>query len=233
MPEKHRVQRNTLTYAQMEGRGIFGDIWKWVKKHKVISGVLGAASSILPFTPLGSLALPAAIGAAGSKLAGYGKKYSYPPQMASMQLMRMKGKGHAPKSISKAQIHSIASGFGHWLPSGGVSLKNAKAMYPKIRDLSLGQVKALAHGLGRMMKGGGVSLAGGKASGYYMKGMGYSGRGYAGTPDGRKVPRPRMSNRARLMSAQSGRGVRLAGAGHQPYKKKRVYRRVLRPVYRF
>jgi len=218
----------------MEGQGIFGDIWKWVKKHGVISKALGAASTVLPFTPLSALALPAAVGAAGSKLAGYGyrggRKYPmYPPQMASMLPYRMKGKGKAPRSISKSQIHAMASGLGHWLPSGGVSLQSAKAMYPKIRNLTIGQVRALAHGLGRMQKGGGVSLAGGRASGLYMKGMGYSGgaygRGYAGTPgNGRKVGRG-----VKL----AGQGTVLAGQGRQPYKKKRVYRRVLKPVYRF
>ena len=225
MSRKPSVQRNTLTYAQMEGLGIFSDIWKWVKKHGVISKALGAASTILPFTPLGPLALPAAIGAAGSKLAGYGK-YRYPAQSVSMTPMRLRGTGHAP-SISKSQIHAIASGFGQWLPNGGVSLQNARAMYPKIRNLTISQVKALAHGLGRMMKSGGVSLSGGRVSGLYMKGMGYhsggySGSGYSGTPgNGQRIGR------------KVGSGVRLAGAGRQVYKKKRIYRKVIRPVYRF
>lgn len=255
MEGQGRVQRNTLTYAQMEGQGIFGDIWKWVKKHKVISRGLKIAGAVGKFLPIpGASIAGTALGLAGtaSGLAGYGMPGGkYCPQMASIQPYRMRGTGKAPKAITKAQVHAIASGLAHWLPSGGISLEAAKYMYPKIKNVLPSQVKGLAEGLGRMMKGGGLSLAGGKASGLYIKGMGYSGRGgYHGGAYG-GAHKPPM--RARVMPVNLaisramgyakkpvrrkkpvyGSGLKLAGqGGRKQVKKKRVYRTRPKPVYR-
>lgn len=203
MPVQKRVQRKTLTYAQMEGQGIWSDFKKWIKKHKILSRVGSAASSILPYTPLSFASLPVKLAAGAAKQAGYG--YSggrYPKQMAAMIPYRMSGMGKTPKAITRAQIHAIASGLGKWMKNGGISLAAAKYIYPTIKNLIPSQVKALAMGFGRMLKGGGVSLAGGKASGLYKKGMGY------------------------------GSGIKLAGQGVPRYKKKRVYRKRVRPIYR-
>lgn len=251
MPQHGRVQRNTLTYAQMEGQGIFGDIWKWVKKHKVISRALGVAGLIGKFLPIpGAAVAGTALGAAGTVagLAGYGYQ--------SMRPMRQRGRGKI-KALTKAQVHAIASGLAHWIPSGGISLAAAKYIYPQIKNILPSQVRGLAEGLGRMMKGGGISLAGGAASGLYQKGMGYSGRGgamygsaYGGAHRVPKAmvmpakainramglvakPRKKPVRRKPAYGVMRASGLKLAGqGGRKQVKKKRVYRARPRPVFR-
>lgn len=257
MPQHGRVQRNTLTYAQMEGQGIFGDIWKWVKKHKIISRTLGAAGLVGKFLPIpGASFAGTALGAVGTAagLAGYGYsggRHAYCPQMQQLRPMKMRGRGKI-KALTKAQVHAIASGLAHWIPSGGISLAAAKYIYPQIKNILPSQVRGLAEGLGRMLKGGGISLAGGAASGLYQKGMGYSGRG--GAYHGGRYGRPKAAvampaalaiNRAMGLAAKPvyrkkpaygvmrASGLKLAGqGGRKQVKKKRIYRARPRPIYR-
>lgn len=212
-----RVQRNTLTYAQMEGSGIWDSIKKFVKKHHIISKALGAAGVIAKFVPLpGASVAGSALGFAGTAagLAGYG----------------MSGKG-----ISSTQMKAIKMGLARFQPSGGISLMAAKYMYPKIKNISPNQVRSLASGFARMVKSGGLSLKGGKHSGMYhkgcmkamkpmyrkpMAGSGYSGRGYGAGVN--------------LAGGYSGSGVRLAGQGRRVTQKKKNKRRIpVRSVYRY
>lgn len=179
----HRVQRNTLTYAQMEGKGIWGDIKKFVKKYKVASRVLGAAGVISKFIPIpGASAASLPLGIAGTAvgMAGYGS---------------MSGKG-----ITKSQLDAIRSGLARWLPGGGISLAAAKYLYPQIKNILPSQIRSLVSGLGRLVKSGGISLRGGGCSGMYHKGCirklhppmktlsgsGYSGRGVRLAGEGRR-----------------------------------------------
>ncbi len=225
------VQRTTLTAAQMEGAGIFGDIWKWVKKHKVISRGLSAVSGILPpgFSTVAKYAGHAA------KFGGYGH-----PQ-----------RGGKLKGLSKQQVHAIASGLAQWLPSGGISLAAAKYIYPKIKNVLPSQVRGLAEGLGRVLKGGGISIRGGAASGLYMKGMGFSQSGgkfgppraaYAMPPNlaiARAVgvaPKRKPAKRAKpamIPYRMRASGIKLAGQGGRRVKKKRYPRKKTKIIYRY
>lgn len=224
MPNQYRVQRPTLTYAQMdgaghqEGMGIWGDFSKWIKgaskktkkflkKTKLVSRLGTIAAPIAG--ALGQPGVSAAI-AVGSKFAkqhGYGPQYRMgkPPRYGSGKL----------KNITPAQMKCLQMGYGHKLKTGGVSLASARLMYPQVKNITSGQVKALSQGRGRYMKGGGVSLPGG--SGY--SGMGAYGGRYGGRYAGR--------------SANVGQGIKLAGQGVQRYKKKRIYRRKPQMVHRY
>lgn len=227
-----RVQRNTITYAQMEGMGLWDDIKKFVKKYKVVSRVLGAAGLAAKFVPIPGAAaasMPLSIAGTAAGLAGYG----------------MHGGAMSGKGITKSQLDAIRSGLAMWSPSGGISMAAAKYMHPKIKNILPAQVRSLAAGLGRMVKSGGLSLRGGKHSGMYSKGCmrrlhpkppprmmrikpmygrGYSGRGYSG----RGVVLP---------GSMPGKGTRLAGSGRrQGQKKKRTYRPAVmgpKTVYRY
>lgn len=208
-----RVQRNTLTYAQMEGMGIWGKIKSFFKKPSNILKAVGLASKFIPIPGARIASLP--IGLAGTALgfAGHG----------------MHGGAMSGKGITKSQINAIRMGLAHYLPSGGVSLAMAKRLYPKIKNILPSQIRSLAAGLGRMLRSGGVSLKGGAHSGLYNSGSlkamkcpmyarGYAGRGYSG-------------GGVRL----AGQGGFLAGSGRRYTQKKRRVRRRPMPmgVYRY
>lgn len=208
-----RVQRNTLTYAQMEGKGIWDTIKKFIKKHKIISRVLGGLSLASKFVPIpgASMAsLPLGIAGTASGMAGYG----------------MHGGAMSGKGVTKAQLDAIRSGLGHWMPSGGISLASAKYLYPRVKNIMPSQVRSLASGLGRMVKSGGISLRGGKHSGMYHNGC------------IRRLHPPMMKL---VGSGYSGRGVKLAGQGvslagrgrRQGQKKKQVKRMPPMTIYRY
>ncbi len=239
------MSKPKMNYAQMEGKGIFGDIWKWVKKNKVISRGLKVAGMAGRFLPIPGAAIAGtAAGLAGTAagLAGYGMRGSkYCPQSVSIQPARQRGRGiKSAKAMTKSQVHAIASGLAHWLPSGGISLAAAKYIYPKIKNILPSQVRGLADGLGRMMKGGGISLSGGAASGLYQKGMGYGSGINGGAYHKRPMcPKPALYGRGKYKvpmcpkPAYHGSGLKLAGqGGRKQVKKKRVYRVKPRPVFR-
>ncbi len=239
-----RVQRNTLTYAQMEGKGLWGDFKKFVKKHKIISRTLGAAGLAAKFIPIpgaSAASLPLGVAGTAAGLAGYGQYGG-----------AMSGKG-----ITKAQLDAIRSGLSHWMPSGGVSMAAAKYLYPRIKNILPSQVRSLAAGLGRLVKSGGISLRGGKHSGMYHKGcikrlhprmkpavmprmygQGYSGRGVKLAGQGRKPVRrrrkPGMHPVGYRPAYPGGPLVKMAGTGRRQGQKKKLIRmRPAMPVYRY
>lgn len=210
-----RVQRNTITQAQMEGMGIWSSIKKFVKKYHIASRVLGAAGLIAKFVPLpGASVVGTALGAAGTVagLAGYGHK----------------SQGMSGKGLTKTQMKAIRQGLGSFLPSGGISLSSAKYLYPSIKNVLPSQVRSIASGFGRLLKSGGISLRGGAMSGNYKKDCLY------------QMHCPARKNRV-MGAGYSGRGVKLAGQGTSLAGTGRVYtqrrksrkRKSPRAVFRF
>ena len=183
--------REQVRKGQMEGRGWWSNVKKWVKgavktagkyvkDHHLVSRALGAASDIASTVPgnwgkAGKYGL--SIAAKGAKQAGWGPSRKC-------------------KNISKAQVEAMRGGFAVWLPSGGISLALARRhLNPNIKNISKAQVNALHNHHGRSMKGGGISLGGGGPSGYYA------------------VTRTARNISGRGISLPSGSGLKLAGQG--------------------
>ncbi len=157
---KTRAQRPTLTYSQMYGSGYQEGMGIWSKFKKFVRGAAKKTNKFLKkskiISKVGSVVGPII----GTKYPGAGDVISGAAKFAGQHGYGIVIAGGAYngkcKNISAAQCRAIMGGYGHWLPTGGVSLAGAGN---GMKNISAAQVKALAAYRGRMLKGGGISLA--------------------------------------------------------------------------
>ncbi len=223
MPQQYyKVQRPGLTYAQMEGAGIWKDFTKWVKgaakktdktlkKTKAISRVGGLVG------PLIGAVRPGA-GAVITSAAKYVGQHGYGGTLAGGRMRPVK---RNVKNLSPAQVRCMQMGYGAQMGSGGVSLAMARKMgYPKVKNITAAQVKQLKMGLGKYLPSGAISLKGGAYG--------------AGLSDA--VPHAKRYPMKRKPKQYHGEGVFLAGqrgSGRRKVLKKRLYRRPVSAVLRY
>ncbi len=171
-------------------RKVIKPVGKFVKKHKLVSKGL----SLIPHPY-------ASVGSRVARQVGWG-----PVRKC--------------KTITPTQVKCIQAGYGHWLPSGAVSLATARRLGHKVLNISPAQVRHMANKYGRWTRGGGIKLAGGNASGYSQPLL----RGDLG---GNQYFPTTGYYTGRGTSLPGGAGVGLAGGRGRSkvryYKKKPVY----------
>jgi len=187
------LSQEMLRRGQMEGRGIFKDVGKWL---------LGAAKKANKFLKKSKI-----ISKAGPIVGSLvGKVYPQAGDIISKASKFAGQHGYGParkcKNISPAQVQAMKGGYAQWMPSGGISLALARKHLSKnIKNITKAQVDALRRFFGRKMKGGGIRLSGGGPSGFYSV----------------TQTAPNITGRGTSLPGVGG-GVKLAGQGRKRRK---------------